>query len=129
MNDIVVGPPGFGIKDVIVFSADRTRIAAEMRSKFPRKIDDDNNLTIDKTPTKRNGIKSLSLLRVVSQKDLDDLGTITAWEILGTYEEMFRDPIKEGKYDSVYDRTPREVIIDGKPVTITPPDKIGEFFG
>jgi hypothetical protein len=105
-DEDIIGTPTYGYRDVVTFSLDRTKIPAEVQTKFPEKFDvETGEFLVTKIPTRVNGIKSLSLVRTVSQQDLDDLNSITALEVLGTYEEMFADPAMMAKYDGVYDRT------------------------
>jgi len=84
---------------------------------------------VTKIPTVKHssGTKSLSLVRCINDQELTDLSSLTHLQVLGTYDEVFSDPIKLAKYDSVYDRSSVTIEMDGVEYTHTPPDKIGVF--
>jgi hypothetical protein len=115
--------------DVLTFCLDRTKLGPEVADKFPEKFDmETGKFLVTKIPTRKNGIKSLCLIRCRDQQELDQLGEIQALQVLGTYEEVFADQSKLAKYDSVYDRTPRTITLeDGASYEYTPPDHIGVF--
>lgn len=82
---------------------------------------------IEKTPTKRNGDETLSLVRADSatMEMLDSLKSVT---VLGTYEEVLVDKKLKAIHDRVYPRKPvKYKDEDGKERTHTPPERIGAF--
>jgi hypothetical protein len=114
--------------DVLTFSIDRTKIGPEVAQKFPEKFNvETGDFLVTKIPTRKNGLKSLCLVRCRTDQDVTDLQTIQAIQVLGTYDEVFSDTGKLAQYDSVYDRSPVTYTIDGIDYTHTPPDYIGVF--
>jgi hypothetical protein len=114
--------------DVLTFSLDRTKLGPEVSVKFPSKFRiETGEFLVNKIPTRKNGIKSLCLVRCMSQQELDDLASIQALQLLGTYDEVFADTALLAKYNSVYDQTPQTYNVDGIEYINTPPDRIGEF--
>ena len=96
-------------------------------------VDEDGKptLSLTKTPvihSKPDG-RTLALIRLVDSKDRDTLYRLESLEVLGAYDEVFSDPVKLEKYDSVYDRTPKEEIDPetGEIIINTPPDKFCVF--
>lgn len=125
---VFVGDPTWGYMDVLTFSLDKSKIGPEVSSKFTDKFDvETGQWLIDKMPTRKNGLRSLSMVRRMTDQDLLDLESIQALQVLGTYEQVFSIPSLLAKYDSVYDRSPVTYTIDGIDHTHTPPDKIGVF--
>lgn len=121
--------PTFGYKDVITYCDDIPSMIAEIQEKFPERLSEDNDFLVTKIPTLKHssGTKSLSLVRCTTEQELSDLSSLTHLEVLGTYDEVFNDPIKLAKYDAVYDRTPQTYEVDGVEYIHTPPEKIGVF--
>lgn len=115
--------------DVITYCPDITLLLPEVAEKFPEKVDlDSHQFLIAKTPTVRNGLKTMSLVRCVDQAELDDLQSLDNLEILGSFDDVFADPDKLTKYESVYDRTPQTHIDDeGNEYTHAPPERFGGF--
>jgi hypothetical protein len=142
--------------DVITYCPSPTLYLAEVKIKAPKKIykedkeekalrlekenkklppgqqkkledepDQEKVIGVTKTPSKRRADgATLALVRDLPA-DLTGLDNLV---VLGTYEEIFADPAKLAIYDSVYDRTPRDVDDgEGGTITITPPDKLGVF--
>jgi hypothetical protein len=115
--------------DVLTFCLDRTKLGPEVAERFPEKFDmETGKFLVTKIPTRKNGINSLCLIRCRDQGELDQLGEIQALQVLGTYEEVFADQSKLAKYDSVYDRSPRMIVMeDETSYEYIPPDYIGVF--
>ncbi len=106
--------------------------------------DEDNNLLMPpvvtgfaRTPAVVNGNALLAYMRLTDEQASTWRST-PGVEILAeapyqgretgnvVYEALFNDPDATAKYDSVYDRTPREVDDgEGGTMTITPPAKFG----
>ncbi|MET4817748.1 hypothetical protein [Endozoicomonas lisbonensis] len=65
----------------------------------------------------------------MGQQCRDTLASLEHLEVLGTYEQVFSDPGKLKKYNSVYDRTPQEIICPetGEVSLYIPPDKFCVF--
>jgi hypothetical protein len=118
--------PQYGYKDVITYCPDRTKLGAEVAAKFPEKLDmETGSFLVTKIPTvKGEPVSSLSLVRCFSEKDEADLSSLTTLEVLGTYEEVWSDPVKKAKYDKVY---PRHPVVDEEGNEYIPPEKIGVF--
>ena len=120
--------------DVITYCEDTEALVQEVMEKYPKKIFIDEktgNVTfaIDKTPTVRNGNKTLTLVRCPSAI-YDMLASLESIEILGTYEDVFADEEKHAKYKEVY---PYDVPIKytdpetGEEVEYYRPQKFGVF--
>ena len=118
------------MKDVITYCENIPAMVAEIAEKFPERLSEDGKFLVTKIPTVvvRSAGKSLCLVRCLDDQEYADLDSLENLEVLGTYEEVFSDPEKLAKYDSVYDRSPRILHDDkGSQYTYTPPDKIGVF--
>ncbi|MDL4862783.1 hypothetical protein NPJ88_010590 [Halomonas elongata] len=64
-------------------------------------------------------------IEILGEAEFTGRGTADA-----VYGQVFDDPDKLAKYDSVYDRTPREVPDgEGGTITYTPPDRFGVVAG
>ena len=91
--------------DIITYCEDTAALVAEVKDKFPDRIDDTNPnnpiFLITKTPTIRNGNKTLALVRC-SGNDYQDLLSLTSLNILGSYNEIFDDNTTDTLYKSVY---------------------------
>lgn len=118
--------------DIITYCTDTDALVSELESKFPDliNVEDSENpsFLVDKTPTVRNGNKTMSLLRVDEDR-LTDLKTLENLEILGTFEEVFEDSEKKTIYDSVYVREYTYIDIDGITQTGSKPERFGGFAG
>ena len=84
----------------------------------------------NKTPTQnRNKPVTASLVRCLSDSDVELLNSFESLEVLGTKEEVDADPEKTAKYESAYSREP-VVYVDsetGERFTHTPPKWHGAF--
>jgi len=118
--------------DIITYCTDTDSLVLELESKFPDliNVEDSENpsFLVDKTPTVRNGNKTMSLLRVTDGR-LAELETLDNLEILGTFEEVFEDAGKKAIYDSVYVREYTYIDIDGITQTGSKPERFGGFAG
>ena len=126
------------MKDLIVFCPDTTVMVKELREKFPELLSEEDLenpvFVINKTPTKRNGKETLSLVRCrdgdkgepMTEEMLRGLESV---QVLGTWEEVKANAKAKTIYDRVY---PRKTVTwtdeEGKKHTHTPPDEIGRFF-
>ncbi|OBX37012.1 hypothetical protein A8U91_01360 [Halomonas elongata] len=69
--------------------------------------------------------RGLSSVEMLAEAEYVGEGTADA-----VYAQVFDDPERLAKYDSVYDRTPREVPDgQGGTITCTPPDRFGIIAG
>lgn len=95
--------------------------------------DDDESLFFEgsKTPTIRNGVETMALVRVESEQLLIDSGlaVLASCEIGGdAFAAVFADPDAAEIYNRVYDQTPTTSIDDdGIEHTHTPPQRFGAF--
>ena len=132
--------------DVIVYVADFPALVGYLDTHAPGTLarDEDNNLVMPpvvadfpRTPAVVNGDSLMAYMRL-TEEQADTWRSTPGVEILaeshyfgkGTgqavYDALFSDYEATTKYDSVYDRTPREVDDgEGGTMTITPPDKFG----
>ena len=120
----------FTYKDVVTYVEDVSIFVIEITEKFPERLSEDGKFLVTKIPTVKHtsGTKSLCLVRCMTEQELTDLSSLTSLEVLGTYDEVFADPIKLAKYDSIYDRTPYTYTDEeGNGYEVTPPDYIGVF--
>ena len=124
--------------DVITYCSDTTALLAEVAAKFPDKVVKDsagNALAwaITKTPTVRNGLETLSIVRVNSS-ELADIKNLATLKILA---EVPADgnllgamtPADRAVYDSVYPRAPVDITDENGNIIgrQTPPELIGMF--
>lgn len=132
--------------DAIIFVPVFSQLVAHLDEHHPHLLarDEDNKLVMPpvvqgfaRTPARVNGDKLLAYMRLTEEQAETWLGTpgvevLAHAEYTGketgnkVYEQLFADEDATAKYDSVYDRTPREVD-DGEGGTfmVTPPDKFG----
>ena len=123
--------------DLLVYCSNTTTLVNKVREHFPDRLseeDPDNpEFLVDKTPTKRNGVKTLALVRCrpdgITEAMLRDLASkTTTIKVLGTWEQVQADPKAKALYDEVYPRTPVTwVDDDGKEQESIPPEQIGVF--
>ncbi len=116
--------------DIITYCIDTAALVAELQEKLPDLIDikdpENPNFCVDKTPTVRNGNKTLALL-LVDDNQLTELETLDSLQILGTFEEVFEDPEKKAIYDSVYIREHEYIDMDGVTQQGLRPERFGGF--
>ena len=116
--------------DIITYCIDTAALVAELQEKLPDLIDikdpENPRFCVDKTPTIRNGNKTLALL-LVDDNQLTELETLDSLQILGTFEEVFEDPEKKAIYDSVYIREYTYIDENGDEQTGLKPEKFGVF--
>ena len=132
--------------DAIIYVEDFPTLVGYLDTRAPHLLarDEDNNLIMPpvvagfaRTPAIVNGDKLLAYMRLTDEQAETWLGTpgvevLAQAEYTGretgnkVYEQLFADEDATAKYDSVYDRTPREVDDgEGGTLTVTPPDKFG----
>lgn len=132
--------------DAIIFVEDFPTLVAYLDTYAPEALarDEDGNITMTpnviafaRTPAVVNGDKLLVYCRFTDDQATQWRGT-PGVEVLAeapyqgretgnvVYDQLFTDEDATAKYDSVYDRTPREVDDgEGGTMTVTPPDKFG----
>ncbi len=123
--------------DLLVYCSNTEIFVNKVREHYPDKLNEDipDNpmFLVDKTPIKRNGKNTLSLVRCrpdgVTEAMLRDLASkTTTIKMLGTWEEVQADPKAKALYDEVYPRTPVTwVDNDGEEHESIPPEQIGVF--
>ncbi len=123
--------------DLLVYCSNTETLVNKVREHYPEKLsgeDPENPMfLVDKTPTKRNGVKTLALVRCrpdgITEAMLRDLASkTTTIKVLGTWEQVQADPKAKALYDEVYPRTPVTwVDDDGKEHESIPPEQIGVF--
>lgn len=132
--------------DAIIFVPAFSQLVAYLNEHHPHLLarDEDGELVMPpvvqgfaRTPAVVNGDKLLAYMRLTGEQAEHWLGTpgvevLAQAEYIGketgdaVYAALFSDPDATAKYDSVYDRTPREVDGgEGGTITVTPPDKFG----
>jgi len=123
--------------DLITYCLDTVALLTELEAKFPDKVVKDSAgnsaWAVTKTPTVRNGVETLSIVRVNSA-ELAEIKSLTSLKILAEVPAggnllgaML--PADKGIYNSVYPRTPIK-IKDEKGVVIgerKPPELVGSF--
>ncbi len=132
--------------DAIIFVEKFPELVAYLDTNAPEALarDEDGNITMPpnviafaRTPAVVNGDKLLAYCRFTQEQATQWRGT-PGVEILAeatyqdretgnvVYDQLFTDEDATAKYDSVYDRTPKEVDDgEGGTFTMTPPDKFG----
>lgn len=132
--------------DAIIYVEKFSELVAYLNENAPETLarDENDSLTMPpnvtafaRTPAVVNGDKLLVYCRFTDEQATQWRGT-SGVEILAeapyqgretgnvVYDQLFADLDATTKYDSVYDRTPREVDDgEGETITITPPDKFG----
>ncbi len=117
--------------DYITYCTDSAALVVELAEKAPHllHIDEETGeaqFLVDKTPTVRDGMNTLSLIRDLDGSLLETADRLDNLTVLGTYEEVFADPAKRAIYDSVYDQTPIPYTDEeGVEHIYTPPEKFG----
>jgi len=119
--------------DIVTYCENTQALIQELKEKYPDRIykdenSDDYTFIVNKTPTIRNGNKTLSLLRV-TEEEYEMIQNLDSLEILGTYDEIFNNEEKLSKYKSVWDyETPIEYTEeDGTVRQYYRPKKFGVF--
>lgn len=132
--------------DAIIYVADFPTLVGYLDTNAPHTLarDEDGELVMPpvvqgfaRTPAVVNGNSLLAYMRLTADQAEHWRGT-PGVEILSeapytgretgnkVYEQLFADAEATAKYDSVYDRTPREVDDgEGGTFTVTPPAKFG----
>ncbi|MDX8384819.1 MAG: hypothetical protein R8M45_12115 [Ghiorsea sp.] len=123
--------------DLITYTKDSAALLAEVATKFPERIiKDDNDVVIGiqliKTPTLRNGLETLAVVRVDAAR-LADMKTLTTLTILAEvpmYGDLLAKMTVKNRaiYDKLHDQAPYDLTLeDGTIQPITQPDLIGGF--
>ena len=119
--------------DLITYCTDSTALALEVAEKYPEKLteneDGSYNFNITKIPTVRKDNLTLCLVRCATTEDENMLRSLTALEVLGTYDEVFASPLLDAKYKSVYPYdVPIEYTDENNTIqSYSRPKKIGGF--
>ena len=126
------------MKDLITYCEDTQALLDEVTEKLPHRVVADEEtgavvgFAITKTPTIRNGLKTLSVVRV-DDEQLAELKSLLSVQILAEVEP-YGDLLAAMSipnrvlYDSVHDQTPYDVDDgEGNMITITPNELIGGF--
>ena len=118
------------MKDLVTYCPDLNALRKDLIDSA--QVDEEGNpvLNVIKTPVQysKDGLKSLSLVRCLTTEGERDL-QFNHLEILGTYDEVFKDLEKMAKYESVYSTKPYDVEDDqGNTQTVTPPKKFVVFY-
>jgi len=133
------------MNDIITYCKDTTALLAEVEAVMPERLIYADNpdctqgapvgFAITKTPTKRNGNETLSVVRV-TDAELTEIQALTSIKILATapaYGDLLADldtvAANAAIYDRVHDQTPIDITDDaGKVIgTQTPARLIGGF--
>lgn len=117
--------------DVLVHCPDTVKLVRELKKDFPERLSEEDaenpRFLIEKTPTKRNGDETLSLIQA-DNATMEMLDSLKSVAVLGTYEEVMADKKLKAIHDRVYPRKPVKFKDeDGKERTHTPPERIGAF--
>lgn len=132
--------------DAIIYVADFPTLVGYLNTNAPHILARDENGELvmppvvqgfARTPAVVNGNSLLAYMRLTEEQAEQWRGT-PGVEILSeapyqgkstgdtVYAALFANPEATAKYDSVYDRSPREVDDgEGGTITVTPPDKFG----
>ena len=99
--------------DKIIYVDDNTKLQEEMSR-------EEDPLSFNHTPFKVDGNRAISLVRGEIPKGI---------EVMGTYSEIFSDPVLDAKYQSVYPYKDKIEYVDeeGNTQGYYLPKKIGEF--
>lgn len=132
--------------DAIIYVEKFSELVTYLDEHHPHLLarDEDNKLVMPpvvtgfpRTPAVVNGDSLMAYMRLTEEQADHWLGTpgvevLAHAEYIGkgtgnvVYEQLFADAEATAKYNSVYDRTPREVDDgEGWTIIVTPPDKFG----
>lgn len=117
------------VDDLILFR-EEAKVLAQTGDINDLSYDAENDTLIygvDKTPVYYNGNKSITLIRVDSDEDLQHFNHMTRLGECINGEYVFDDSSKQAVYESIYDTTPKLVNVDGDVVEVSPPYMIGVF--
>lgn len=132
--------------DAIIYVEDFPTLVGHLDTHAPGTLarDEDNKLVMPpvvtgfpRTPAVVNGDSLMAYMRL-TEEQADTWRETPGVEVLAqapyqgketgnvVYDQLFANPDATAKYDSVYDRTPKEVDDgEGGTFTMTPPDKFG----
>jgi len=118
------------MKDLVTYCADSTALVQEVGEKFPELLTEEFDFSVTKIPTYKCATgETVCLVRCIDADDETKLRSLTTLEVLGTYDEVFADPLLDAKYKSVY---PYDVPVtytddEGVEKSYTRPNRIGAF--
>lgn len=123
--------------DIITYIPDLNSFRAECKSKaeagnkFFSINDGVISYNVDKIPVVYNEdySQSVCLVRLVTDDEIGEFNSLTTCERIGICEnDVYNfDDGGEDIYNSVYNQTPKQFMIDGKEYIHTPPKQIGVF--
>ena len=119
-------------QDLVSYCSDIEALRAELIAKGYVEEDtgEPSFPLINRTPTqKANQPQTVTLIRCVSELDIELLASFESIEILGTKEEVDADPDKTAKYELAYSRDSYTMTDPetGEVITKTPPYWHGTF--
>lgn len=133
--------------DAILYVPEFDQLVAHLNEHHPEMLerDDEGNLTMPpvvtgfaRTPAVVNG-NALMVYARLRANEVEQWDGMPGVEVLAqapytgretadaVYGEVFADPDKAAKYDSVYDRSPRSYLDEetGEEITVSPPERFG----
>jgi hypothetical protein len=114
------------MRDLITYAPDVTALVQELSVKLPKYLAPDNQggyvFMVPKTPTKRVGDGTLSLVRAQTAEEEALLNSLDSVQVLGTREEVFADQAKLDIYRQFYPAGSRTATVFGVEVEIQNPE-------
>lgn len=128
--------------DCVVYISDIAKFRESVMGVSPDRISEEGKVEgVTSTPSVSDGVSSLSYVRLHDQRELDFWSEFEEVTFLGSaeyvgegtsdavYSFLDTDEAATKIYDSLYSRDPREVLVSGEIMTITPPKYFGIISG
>jgi hypothetical protein len=115
--------------NLITYSPDVTKLGPELEAKRPErvmKVGQDYIFRVPKTPTKRVGKETMSMVRA-KPEEVSLFDGLTNVQVLGTREEVFADPAKLAIYRKFYPENSQTIEFHGQTIHV-PAAEMPVFF-
>lgn len=114
------------MRDLITYAPDVNVLVQELASKLPSYIAPDKKggyaFLVPKTPTKRVGNSTLSMVRAQNEQEVALLNSLDNLQVLGTRDEVFADPSKLAIYRQFYPAGFQTVEVFGVEIEVANPE-------
>ena len=120
------------MNDIIFWGKNYSKFLVEAVEKSPKlvRLDESNNykLLYTSTPVIKNGRGEFMILVRASDATIGYFARCSSITNLGSYDAVLVSPTKREVYDRIYPNAPYDIRNDeGETITITPPERFGEF--